>query len=61
MDEKNPTTDEIRHYLIVDNGWHHLEVKDLLKNHAEAVNEDGTTNASRDQWSKWAQEEAEGN
>lgn len=57
----NPTTTEIRHYLVVDNGWDDVEVDDLFNDHADAINRDGTTTATRDEWTQWAQEMPESN
>ena len=57
----NPTVADIRHYLIIENGWADIEVADLLEAHADAVREDGTTSATYAQWEQWAQEEPEGN
>lgn len=58
---QNPTVQSIRHHLIIENGWDAVEVVDLLEAHEEAVNADGTTNATFEQWSQWATELPESN
>jgi hypothetical protein len=57
----NPTTTEIRRHLVVDNGWDDLEVDDLLANNADVVNEDGTTEATCEEWELLIQQEASSN
>jgi hypothetical protein len=57
----NPTTTDIRHHLVVDNGWDDLEVDDLLANNADVVNADGTTSATYEQWEERIANEPESN
>lgn len=58
---QNPTVQDIRHHLIIDNGWMDIEVADLLEAYEDDVNEDGTTNATHDEWEYRAQHMPESN
>jgi hypothetical protein len=50
-----PTIDEVRRYLMDDNGWTSEEVDQLEGYYFRHINQDGSTNLTRDQWTELAQ------
>lgn len=46
----NPHVDDIQVYLVAHNGWSVEEFESFIAEQAEYINEDGTTNLDRTQW-----------
>ncbi|AUX82642.1 hypothetical protein PBI_MARTIN_57 [Microbacterium phage Martin] len=51
LNEQAPTLEELRKYLMDDNGWTQEEFDQFTGYYFRGINADGTTSLSRDQWS----------
>jgi hypothetical protein len=54
--EKNPTEEQVRKYLMEDNGWTEEEWHQFSGYYFRNINPDGTTTLTRDQWTRLAEE-----
>lgn len=56
MSAFNPTEQQVRAYLIEDNGWTDEEWNQFAGYHFRYINADGSTTITRDMWTRLAEE-----